>query len=246
MNWNKAIMKVLSRLKESDRMGGGAAQGSGLPVLYLLSALLCMILCALSGNAVFTVTVLAVLLVMAALLPLSDLKYVMGALPVPCVFTILIMFPAVFLGSPRTMLTVTMKVAEAVLVLALMGRWVPFQRMTEAFRQLHMPGIFVMVLDLTLRFLVILGRYSNSLLEAVTMRSVGRVNWKNSGAGGILGTTFLKSTMMAQETEEAMRLRGFDGTYPALRREMFGAKDLVLLAGDAALIIFFIYTQRAL
>ena len=87
MNWNKAIMKVLSRLKESDRMGGGAAQGSGLPVLYLLSALLCIILCALSGNAVFTVTVLAVLLVMAALLPLSDLTYVMGALPVPCVFT---------------------------------------------------------------------------------------------------------------------------------------------------------------
>jgi len=245
MNWNKTIMKALARLRESDMMGGGAKGGSGLPVICLLSAILCILLCAMSGNAIFTVTVLAILLAWAALLPIRDLKQVMKALVLPVVFALIIMLPAVFLGSPRTMLTVTMKVAEAVLALALMGIRVPFQSMTEGLRQFHLPEIFILVLDHTIRFLVILGRYSNSLLEAVTMRSVGKVNWKNSGAGGILGTTFLKSAQMSQATADAMRLRGFDGTYPTMGRERFSWRDLAMLGADVILILFFVYTQMA-
>ena len=282
MNWNKAILKALARLRASDMEdsessentenicsaaspkavkpwetdvmiskqadrseGGGAIAGSGLPVVVLLSAILCILLCALSDNAVFTVTVLALLLAKTAILPSGKLKRVMGALPLPCIFTLLIMLPAVFLGSPKTMLTVTMKVAAAVLVLALMGTEVSFQKLTEAFRQLHVPDIFVLVLDLTLRYLVILGRYSDALLEAVTMRSVGKVRWKDSGAGGILGSTFLKSQQMAQQTEEAMRMRGFDGSYRSLTENRFGMKDICRIAADILLVIFFAYTQKS-
>ena len=222
---------------------------SGLPVVCLLSALLLIILlCALSRNAVFTVTVLAVLLARAAALPIRQLKRVMETLFLPCMFTLIIMLPAVFLGSPKTMLTVTLKVAEAevaeaVLALSLMGTAVSFQRLTEAFRQLHFPELFVLVLDLSIRYLVILGHYSGALLEAVTMRSVGTVSWKHSGAGGILGTTFLKSQQMAQQTEEAMRLRGFDGAYPALNRSRFGLRDVLILSADVLALLFFVYTQ---
>lgn len=260
MNWNRSILKVLSRLRESDlkddgrgrpeRAGilngmkkGGGADRSGLPVVCLLSALLLIFLCALSRNAVFTVTVLALLLVRTAALPIRQLKRVMEALFLPCILTLIIMLPSVFLGSPKTMLTVTLKVAEAVLALSLMGTAVSFQRLTEAFRQLHVPELFVLVLDLTIRYLVILGRYSGALLEAVTMRSVGKVNWKHSGAGGILGTTFLKFQQMAQLTEEAMRLRGFDGAYPALNRPRFGLRDVLILSADILILLLFVYTQ---
>ena len=75
------------------------------------------------------------------------------------------------------------------------------------------------------------------------MRSVGTVNWKHSGAGGILGTTFLKSQQMAQQTEEAMRLRGFDGAYPALNRSRFGLRDVLILSADVLTLLFFVYTQ---
>lgn len=257
MNWNRTILKALSRLRESDRMEedaagnaqgragwtGGGAESSGLPLVCLLSAVLCILLCALSKNAVFTATVFAVLLLRTAFLPVRQLRRTVKALILPVLFTLIIMLPSVFLGSPGTMLTVVMKVAEAVLVLALMGTVVPFQRMTEALRQLHLPDIFVLVLDLTIRYLVILGRYSASLLEAVTLRSVGKVNWRDSGAGGILGTTFLKAQQMARETEEAMRMRGFDGTYPQLSENRFSVRDAVLLSADACLIFFFAYTQ---
>lgn len=255
MNWNRAILKALSRLRESDLAGlkvrGDSGSHSifgvkpgGLPVTYLVSALLCILFCALSSNAIFTVTVLAVLLARTAILPTRQLQRVIGSLAAPCIFTVIIMLPAVFLGSPATMLTVTMKVAEAVLVLALTGGQISFQKLTEGLRQLRFPDILILVLDLTIRFLVMLGRYSNALLEAVTMRSVGKVSWRDSGAGGILGTTFLKSTEMAQETEEAMRMRGFDGTYPSLEERRAGWKDLLMIAADAALIGLFIATNQ--
>lgn len=260
MNWNRSILKVLSRLRESDlkddgrgrseRAGilngtkkGGGADRSGLPVVCLLSAFLLILLCALSRNAVFTVTVLAFMLARAAVLPLRQLKRVMQTLLLPCMLTLVIMLPSAFLGSPKTMLTVTLKVAEAVLALSLMGTAVSFQKLTEAFRQLHFPELFVLVLDLTIRYLVILGHYSGALLEAVTLRSVGTVSWKHSGAGGILGTTFLKSQQMARQTEEAMRLRGFDGAYPALNRSRFGLRDALILSADVLALLFFVYTQ---
>ena len=122
MNWNRSILRVLARLRESDlkddgrgsseRAGmlngmkkGGGADRSGLPVVCLLSALLLILLCALSRNAVFTVTVLALMLARAAVLPIRQLKRVMQTLLLPCMFTLIIMLPAVFLGSPKTMLT---------------------------------------------------------------------------------------------------------------------------------------------
>lgn len=236
-------MRTLSRLRESDFCQAGA-KTRGMPVTHLLSSLLCIVLCALSGNAVFTATVLAVLLLRVSLLPVKALRGILAGLVLPCAFTLIIMLPAVFMGNPRTMLTVAMKVAEAVLVLGIANAEVSWKRMTEAFRQLHFPDLFVLVLDQTLRYLVILGRYSNSLLEAVTMRSVGKLNWKRSGADGILGTTFLKSQQMAQQTEEAMRLRGFVGEYRSMHPERPGGWDAALILADSALAAFFAYTQR--
>ena len=75
-----------------------------------------------------------------------------------------------------------------------------------------MPGVFVLTLDMTVRFLYLLGSFSNSVLEAVTLRRVGDQNWKNAGTGGILGNTFLKAQEMSQGTGEAMLCRCFDGT----------------------------------
>lgn len=238
-------MRALSRLKESD-LADSSEKKRGMPLTHLLSSLLCIVLCALSRNAVFTASVLACAFLYTAFLPVRSMRNILGSLALPCLFTALIMLPAVFMGSPKTMLTVTMKVAEAVLVLGILNVNVSWKRLTEAFREIHIPDLFVLVLDQTLRYLVILGRYSNSLLEAVTMRSVGKLDWKRSGAGGILGTTFLKSQQMAAETEEAMRLRGFQGEYRSVKKDRFGVWDALLLAVDAVLLLFFAYTQRAM
>ena len=208
---NLQLMKILSRLLETE---AGRDEDRKLPVLpwvRILLAVLTIFLCALSRNAVFTYGVLAVELLHLSLLTTGQVGRVMKRLALPVLFTALITLPAVFLGSPATCLT----------------------EITGAFGALHFPDLFVLVLDQTVRFLVLLGRYSNEIFEAVTLRMVGglqeRISKEDEGRrlshharqhnfGGILGTTFLRARRMSAASYEAMECRGFDGTYRTYRK----------------------------
>lgn len=216
------------------------------PELRLVTSICMILLCALSGNGIFTITVLAGLLLRIAFLPEQSLVDVLKPLPLPVLFTVLIMLPAVFMGQPRTMLTVTMKVAEAVLVLALFNEQTEWRDITSSLRTFHVSPILILTLETMIRFLIILGRYSTAVTEAVMMRRVGPDHWKTSGTGGILGLTYLKSQRAASETSEAMECRLFDGEYKSLYRFHFRKGDLLLLALIAFLILFFIVSQRTM
>ncbi len=219
---NLQLMKILSRLLETE---AGRDEDRKLPVLpwvRILLAVLTIFLCALSRNAVFTYGVLAVELLHLSLLTTGQVGRVMKRLALPVLFTALITLPAVFLGSPATLL--------------LMNEDLSWKEITGAFGALHFPDLFVLVLDQTVRFLVLLGRYSNEIFEAVTLRMVGglqeRISKEDEGRrlshharqhnfGGILGTTFLRARRMSAASYEAMECRGFDGTYRTYRKRTF-------------------------
>ena len=240
---NLKIMKLLAKLARSDKEKRGQDTRSAGPALSLIFSFCVIVLCALSRNAIFTVTILAGLLLRISLMKGRDIAEILKPVPLPAVFCMLIMLPAVFMGSPRTMLTVTMKVVESVMVLSLLNNRIGWKGITRAFGDLHMPPMFVMILDTTMRFLTILGDYSGKIVEAVTLRRVGEKNWKNAGTGGILGHTFLKSQEMSVHMEEALICRGFSGQYRSLQRHSFNAADAMLIAVLIALAVFFVYTQ---
>ena len=204
---NLQLMKILSRLLETE---AGRDEDRKLPVLpwvRILLAVLTIFLCALSRNAVFTYGVLAVELLHLSLLTTGQVE------------------------------------------------------ITGAFGALHFPDLFVLVLDQTVRFLVLLGRYSNEIFEAVTLRMVGglqeRISKEDEGRrlshharqhnfGGILGTTFLRARRMSAASYEAMECRGFDGTYRTYRKRTFHWYDGAYLGIGAVLIILFVFCERAM
>ena len=93
------------------------------------------------------------------------------------------------------------------------------------------PGIFTMTLDMMMRFLVLLGRHSHAMLEAISLRTVGSVSGRQRDraryktAGGVLGTTFLVSQRLSQQTFEAMECRGYDGVYKEYNKHKAGWQD---------------------
>ncbi|ARP50976.1 MULTISPECIES: energy-coupling factor transporter transmembrane component T [Caproicibacterium] len=240
MKTNLKVMHFISRLMENDAQ---PKPSKILPALRIFVCILCILLCALAKNAFFVVAVIAVELLRLALQTPNMIRQVLKPVLTAVFFTALFLLPAVFLGSPRTMSTVTLKVFESVLVLSMMNATMTWKEVTDAFRALHAPQIFVFVLDMAVRFLVILGRYSNAILEAVSLRSVGKTNWKTSQTGGILGTTFLKSQQMSQETSEAMACRCFDGEYKSYASRRFCTLDLIYLLLIPALIALFFYSE---
>ena len=246
MNMNLQLMRLIGRITGNDSEYQTADQSRILPALRLSVAFLAVLLCALSRNAVFVIMIIAAeLLWLSMKSPIFIWKTLKPVL-IAVLFCFVLMLPAVFMGHPRTLLTVSMKVFESVLILSQLENSIRWQKMTDAFRTLHLPQLFVFTLDMTMRFLVILGRYSNSILEAVSLRRVGPDHWKTAGTGGILGTTFLRSQKMSMETSEAMACRCFDGEYRSYRRSRFGRPDAVYAMLIPLLIVLFIYTQQAM
>lgn len=246
MNLNEAVMRVLARILESEKGVRQKAVLKVMPVLRISTAFLCILLCALSKNAVYTVTVIAFELLRVAFMKTNSMKQVLKNVMTAGVFALIITLPAMFMGSPGTMGTVVMKVCESVMVLSILNEIMTWKEVTDAFRQLHFPSLFIYVLESTMRYLVLLGRYSDQMLEAVNLRSVGKASWRDSHIGGILGTTFLKARMMAQGNTEAMACRCFEGLYEGGEHYHFGMQDLLYLVLPALLIVLFIYTESFL
>ncbi|MCI2049344.1 MAG: energy-coupling factor transporter transmembrane protein EcfT [Lachnospiraceae bacterium] len=252
MDFDLILVRLTGRILKDEGRTAGPLAAPGLriqPVSRLAAAFCCILFCALSRNAVFTGGVLAVLLLRTALLPEDSMRRALGKTVLPVLFTLLITLPAVFTGSPGTMATVTMKVLESVLVLALTGEALTWQETTGALRALHLPGIFVMTLDMTVRGLVILGRYADRVTEAVWLRTVGgraQSSVRNAGTGGVLGGTFLHSRRIAAATEEAMECRCFDGEYRDGRKTRLHRADALYLLMIPAMAGLFALCERAM
>lgn len=250
---NLKLMRLTSGLLNSEKRKYAGTQSGISPTLRLIVSVLTILLCALSKNAFFTGCVIGVELLRTAMMPPDSIRNVLGKVVLPVVFTAILMLPSVFLGSPRTFGTVTVKVFESVLVLSVLNEEVAWNEMTGALAGLHAPELFVMTLDTAVRFLVLLGRYSGRLLEAVNLRRVGKKNWKNAGTGGVLGVTWIKSQAMLRANSEAMTCRCFDGTYRKnvsfqKKTEQQKKRERILNIVYAllipVLIVGFIYTQR--
>lgn len=220
------IVHYLAKILWSDDAALRGGKRLIFPVLRLLLVFLCILLCALSQNAIFTVCVIAAGLLRTALLSGSRIRRVIGPPCFSAACAALILIPAVWMGYPGTLGTVTMKVFESVLLLSLLGETVPWKDLTGSMASLGLPGIFVYTLDSTVRYLVILGRFASRLSEAVWLRTFRRKNWRRSGAGGVLGTVFLKSSGLAEAQYEAMLCRGYRGTYRVSAFRQMHLRDL--------------------
>ena len=202
---------MISRLTENDTADD--RKTLVMPELRLAVAFFIIVFTALSGNFIFTVVIMAAVLVRLSLMKAEKIAVIMKMVLLPVAMTMLLTLPSVFMGHPGTMPTVTLKVLLSVLTLSELNNTMSWKSITGAFGKLHMPKMFIFTLDMTVRFLVILGRYCGEILDAVSLRSVGKTNWRNAGTGGIMGTVFLQSERMSEETAKAMTCRCFDGEY---------------------------------
>ena len=62
-----------------------------------------------------------------------------------------------------------------------------------ALSSIHIPDIFILVLDLAIKYISLLGGLVLDMLYALKLRSVGRNRDKTASLSGVAGTVFLKS-----------------------------------------------------
>ena len=233
----QSFLRLLSRMRASTvRAGGGIALH---PAVRLSSTLLLVLLLSLSHSLAFVTCAGAILL---GILSLHRgeviLRVLKTSLPITGL-TLVILLPSALWGNFSSIAMISAKVfvsVSAMKLLAATTPWADFSRGLAAFR---VPDLFILVLDITVRYLVLLGGFSLSMVYALKLRSVGRNDGKAASLAGIGGTLFLASRKMAEDLSAAMECRCFIGTYRGARAVRLSARDLVPAAIDTVLLLVF-------
>ena len=106
----------------------------------------------------------------------------------------------------------------------------PFHDLVDALRDLRLPRILVAIIGFMYRYLAVLGDEASRMLRARSARSAaaavgasgGSIGWRARVTGQMVGSLFLRSYERSERIYDAMRARGFDGTYPQLSTQGIG------------------------
>lgn len=233
------MMAVLARFRENGAVGVGKVSAG----VKLAATLLLILLTALARNSFFVYCMLALLLIRLCFLSGKRLVAVLKGAAGAALFSALILLPSVFLGSSRSMLTVSLKVFVSAGLIGLLSISTPWNRLTAALAGFHVPDFFLFLLDLTLKYIWLLGEVCVNTLTALRLRSVGRNKAKEKAFSGVLGVTFLRSKEMEDELFDAMRCRGFEGEYRLPGKERMTGWDGLALLFLAAVLALFLYLE---
>ncbi len=211
----RSLSSVTGRL----RFQQGKEHKHPFPALLKLILLFAFILTiSLSRSILILLIFTAGLLLFLAVSPPEEILSMIRNTAPAVLMTFLLFLPAILLhpeGAFNSLLVVW-KVFLSVLMTAAFGQRTQWNHITSALRKLHIPGVFIFILDMTLKNIVILGRFVNDLLTSCIVRSVGKYRKKYQSAGGVMGVTFIRGMEMSRETYEAMRCRGFTDDYRGL------------------------------
>ncbi len=95
-------------------------------------------------------------------------------------------------------------------VLVLIGT-TPLEKISHGLKNLHMPGIFIAILEMIYRYLSLLMEEAASMYAAYLLRNPGRRALQMKDMGNFLGQLLIRSVERSERIFEAMKLRGYVG-----------------------------------
>lgn len=236
----QAILGVLAKLKWN---AGKDRRFSASPSLKLCYTFLFILLTACSKNYLFSLIMVAGTILALASYPASAMKQILSGTIGAVLFSIFILLPAVFMGNPQILLTIGTKVFLSVTLIGMLSAGTAWNKLTASLRAFHIPDIFIFTLDITLKYIAVLGEICMEILTALRLRSIGQNKKKAKAFSGILGISFLKSREMADEMYAAMCCRGFVGEYKTGRKYAFRKQDIFYIFSMIAVVGLFVYLE---
>jgi cobalt/nickel transport system permease protein len=237
-----SLLQVLARIKSGDAVKTDKFRvGAALKVAFTF---LLILLLSLSRNFAFTTVVVVYLLVMLSMMQGEEIVKILKVSLAMALFTAIILLPSTFGGNSYSIVVLTAKVFATITAVNILSHSTRWQAITGAFKRFYLPDIFIFVLDITLKYIILLGEFSLQMLYALRLRSVGRNNGKYTALSGIAGTMFLRSKEMAEEMYTAMECRGFTGEYRVADKFTLTGADLIYILINLGLSAIFVYLER--
>ncbi|MDV3427276.1 MAG: energy-coupling factor transporter transmembrane protein EcfT [Bacillota bacterium] len=214
-------------------------------VLKVAFTFLLILMVSLTKSFTFTIIINVYLLAVLSMMNGEEIIKVLKISLIMCIFTFIILLPAAFWGNVFSSIMITSKVFATVTAVNMLSHSTSWNSITSALKRFFVPDIFILVMDITIKYIVMLGEFSLNMLYSLKLRSVGKNKSKYTSLSGIAGTMFIKSKEMAEDMYSAMECRGFTGEYhTAHARFKFTFLDFLYIMINVLIIFIFIYMER--
>jgi cobalt/nickel transport system permease protein len=242
---NKSILSLLGVISLIRAQDGQMKDIFKVDAFFrLLFTLALVVMVSMSRTSDFVFVALAYQLVILCIVPAREIIKTLRVSLVAAFFAVIILLPAVFYGGGTGVMLIPLKVLVTVTAVSLLSRVTRWDLIIGALKRFFVPDLLIFVLDITLKYILMLGEFSVEMLYALRLRSVGKNKSKYSSISGVAGTMFLKSREMAEDMYLAMEARGFTGEYRAFSKFSFGLPELVYLIINGGLIYIFYFLNR--
>ena len=206
----KAILKVFSKFRFAPVRRKKELLPAELKLVLMLVLLLAISLSKTGGQLL---VIAAFVFLLEAFQSGEILKRIFKGALMASIFTLVIVTPNFFVTKSYKPLMLVIKVFFSVSSVYLFHLTTEWNRITRGLKRLHVPSVFLFVLEMAIKYIGILGEVSLNMVEALLVRSIGKNRKKYETMSSILGTTYLKSREISEEMFEAMECRGFTGDF---------------------------------
>ena len=137
-----------------------------------------------------------------------------------------------------SMLTLILKGIYTVFATYLLIATTTIEKICYAMRLVHLPSILVTQILLTYRYISVLLKEANTIMQAYSLRAPNQKGVHFKVWGSLVGQLLLRSVDRADNVYSSMMLRGYQGEFRYARQEKCAGKDYAYLL--IWLAIFFI------
>ena len=163
----KSVLAVLARLKFQEGKDG---RFSATPSLKLFYTILFIVLTACSKNYLFTLIMCATVTVRLAFFSAKSIRQILSGTAGAVTLSVFVLFPAVFMGNPQTLMNITSKVYVSVTLIGILSAGTSWNKLTGSMRTFKIPSLFIFTLDITLKYISVLGEICVDILTSVGIR----------------------------------------------------------------------------
>lgn len=211
------------------------------PTLKVISTILSIIFISISRNFIYLSIIYIYALINLYLMEKKSRKRIFIRSLIFPVVTLIALIPSMIYGNVYNSLLLFQKIMITILLMNLLSHNTKWSEVSKSLKLLFIPDIFIWIMDITIKYIVLLGEHSINLLYALKLRSIGTTSNKYNSLTGIMGSLFIKSYKMSEEMFHAMECRCFVGEYATKVNFTLKKFDYIYILINILLISLFIY-----
>ena len=207
INYIQVNLKTIQTLLAFFTQKTSSYRAKTSPWLRLLSLLLYSILILRTSQLTHLWILFLLLCAKLVFLPSEVILNTLKKLVHTLLFSSLFLLPSLFI-SPSNLPLFFIRIALLLLTVSLFFATTPWQDFILALRQLHFPSVLLLTMDITIKYIYVLGLHLEELLYSVRLRTLGQAVDRQV-MGALLGQLYVSTKERTTQTYQAMLLRGY-------------------------------------